>query len=251
MDIDKEQAPALDPGDEAVPAAVEELVRRGEEAMLLFDPEGYEEAVPLFRAAIEAAPAYAPAYAGLSETYSYWGFRRQVGGQESATLYGMAYDFAETALRLAPELAAAHRAMAVALRRGRRKTDPDRRRQEVAVALELDPDDGRAWAESWRVNGYRLEDDALKRALELAPDLCGLRIDLGAVYCELERYDEAVAELMRALKINPRNSLAYYDLAMALDRKGDRDKAAAVLGKARELHPDEPLIASGLALLEG
>lgn len=228
----------------------DELVRQGKTLLLLFDPQGYEEAVPLFRAAIEAAPTLAPAYAGLSETYSYWGFRRQIAGQESQSLYDMAHDYAHMALRLAPELAEAHRAMAVALRRGRRKSDHERRRQEITLALDLDPADGMSWAESWRANGYRLEDPALARALELAPDLCGLRIDLGAVYCELEQYDEAAAQLMKALKINPRNTLAYYDLAMVLDRKGDRPKAVGLLRKARELQPEDPLIESGLEFLE-
>lgn len=228
----------------------DDLVRQGKALLLLFDPEGYEKAVPLFRAAIEADPASAPAYAGLSETYSHWGFRRQIAGQESQTLYDMAHDCAHMALRLAPELAEAHRAMAVALRRGRRKSDHERRRQEITIALDLDPSDGMTWAESWRANGYRLEDAALARALELAPDLCGLRIDLGAVYCELERYESAVEELTKALKINPKNSLAFYDLAMVLDRKGDRPGAIQVLRKAREFHPGEPLIESGLEFLE-
>lgn len=250
MDIKKTQAPVLGQRGESKAAEAEELVRRGKAMLLLFDPKGYEEAVPLFRAAIEAAPALAPAYAGLSETYSYWGFRRQIGGQESQSLYDMAHDYAHLALRLAPELAEAHRAMAVALRHGRRTSDHERRRREIEIALELDPRDALAWAESWRANGYHLEDAALARALELAPDLCGLRIDLGAVYCELERYDEAAAELMRALKINPRNSLACYDLSMVLDRKGDRPKAIQVLREAREFHREDPLIESGLEFLK-
>lgn len=227
----------------------EELARRGRRALARFDVEGYEEAVPLFREAIELEPAMAGAYAGLSETYSYWGFRREINGQESQSLYDMAFDYAAMALELAPGRAECHRAMAVALRRGK-KADPDRRRQEVEAAMRLDPEDAQTLCERWRANGYDPDDPSVRAALKIDENLCGLHIDLGAVYCELGRYDEAIGELMRALALSPRNSLALYDLAMVLDRKGLRAEAEQVLERGRRLHPEEPLLEAGLASLE-
>ncbi|PMU65361.1 hypothetical protein, partial [Pseudomonas sp. GP01-A5] len=82
---------------------------------------------------------HAPAYAELAETYAAWGLRREracLGFQwesrvlEFQSLYDLAYDYAHAALRLAPDLPAAHRAMAAALRHGA-KADPERRLREA------------------------------------------------------------------------------------------------------------------------
>lgn len=226
------------------------LTQRARAAMRLFDLEGYEDAVPLLREAVEAAPAYAPAYAALAETYSYWGFRREIAGLEAQSLYDMALENANLALNLAPDLAESHRAMAVALRRGA-QADPERRRAEVTTAMDLAPDDAETLWEHWRAFGYDPEDPGLKRALALEPGLCGIHIDLGAVYCERGEYEAAVRELTKALQINPRNSLAYYDLAMSLNRKGHAAVALDIMRRVAKMHPDDPLIESGLEFLEG
>lgn len=225
-----------------------QLVSRAREFLRQYDVPGYEEAVPLFKEALEKDAGCAEAYAGLAETYAYWGFRREICGQEHQSLFDMAYDCAEAALRLAPDKAVCHRAMAVALRRGA-KADAGRRRSEVMKALELDPKDAESWCERWRVEGYDPDDPVIARIESLDPKLCALHIDRGAALCELGRLDEALAELHEALKINPRNLHAYYDVAMVLDRKGLREKAVAVLRKALVMSPNDPLIEGGLSLL--
>lgn len=227
----------------------EELVARAHQKRLRFDVPDYEEAVPLLKEAIELSPAYAPAYAELAETYAYWAFRREIAGQEHQSLYLLAYDSAETALRLDPRLPAAHRAMAVSLRRGP-KADAQRRAKEVNEALGLDPRDAESLYEKWRVDGYDPEDPDLRRVLELSPGFIAVHIDLGAVLCELERFPEALAELQKVIELNPANAQAYYDIAMTLDRMGLRQKAQGLLLKAIRLRPQDPLLEQGLALLE-
>jgi tetratricopeptide (TPR) repeat protein len=66
----------------------------------------------------------------------------------------------------------------------------------------------------------------------------------------MELYDKALLELVEALRINPRNALAHYDVAMVLDRKGRREDGLRVLRRALGMHPDDPLLESGVALLE-
>lgn len=231
-------------------ARVKELVRKGRELTALYDVEGYENAVPLYREAIEAAPDCLEAYAGLAETYSFWGFRREISGLEGESLYGLALEYAGMALKLSPESAEAHRAMATALRRGP-GADPARRLEEAKEAVKLDPLDSRNWGELWRANGYDPKDPALARALEIEPRQCGLHIDLGAVFCERGEYPKAVEELGKAVTINRRNALAWYDLAMCLDRMGDSAKARELLLKVRNMHPRDPLVESGLELVGG
>lgn len=229
---------------------LEAVVARARTFLALFDVEGYEEAVPLLREAIERGPDYAPAYAALAETYAYWGFRREIAGEEAQSLYDMALEHAEVAVRLAPESAEAHRAVAVALRRGE-KADGTRRQEEILVALDLDPRSADAWYEYWHVRGYDPDDEAVKRVFELDPKHLGLHIDLGAALVERGRLGEAGERLMEALRLNPRNTLAAYDLAMVFDREGRREQAVDLLRRLQRLHPEERLLAAGLAAVEG
>lgn len=227
---------------------VMELVARGKKFLALYDVAGYEEAVPLFREAIETDPSCAEAHGALAETYSFWGFRREISGLEGESLYEMAHEYADMALKLAPNSAAAHRAMSVALRRGR-KADPARRLEEAKKAVETDPLDPANWAELWRARGYDPGDRALARALELEPLQCGLLIDLGAVHCERGNYGPAVEALSRAVQANRGNVVAWYDLAMCLDRMGDAERARELMRRLKALHPRDSLVASGAELL--
>lgn len=237
--------------------AVADLVRRGREKRLLLDSAGFEEAVPLLREAIELAPADAAAYAELSEVYSYWGFRREdacLGFHhetrmlEYQSLYDLAYDYAAMALRLAPELGAAHRAMAAALRRGA-KADPERRAREAMLAVEFDPGDPEAVCERWRAAGYDPKDPSVHAALEAEPRLIAVRLDLAAALCDRGEYDEALLQLEKAHKTAPSYLQVYYEIAMILDRKGMRAKALELLRRARDLRPSDALIEHGFALL--
>lgn len=222
------------------------LFQAARRRMREFDLEGYEAAVSLLLRALESDASFAPAHAALAEAYSHWGFRREINGQPSSGCYDLAHESACSALRLAPDSAASHRAMAMALRRGMRG-DPERRKEEILLAIGLDPDDADTWYEFWRAFGYGTADKAIERALELDPMHCGAHIDLGAVLCQEGRLPEALAHLTLALRSNPRNSLAAYDLAMVLDRMGDPERALAALEMARRTHPGDPLVVRALA----
>ncbi len=239
------------------PDPLRELIRRGREQRMTFDIPGYEEAVPLLREAIESCPTSAEAYAELSLTYSAWGLRRELSCMglrhelrviEFQSLYDLAYDYAELALRLAPELATARLAMAAALRRGV-KSDPVRRAREALLAVELDGEDLECLTERWRVQGYDPDDQAVRRAVEAKPPLLPAQLDLAESLSERGRYPEALTELEYALRLHPSNTQVYYEIAMLLDRKGLRAKALELLGHARKLRPADPLVRQGFALL--
>lgn len=235
---------------EATPPRLDESFREAKKLMRLFDIEGYEQAVARFQQVLELAPDHAPALAGLAETYSYWGFRRELNGQECQSDYDLAYAFAAEALRLAPERADSHRGMSLSLRRGD-KRDLERAKREASLAVELDPNDAEMWHQLWRASGSDLADPAIRRALELDPSLCAAENDLGVALCAAGRLDEAAARFLAALRINPRNSLALYNLAMTLDRKDMRESAVTVMRHARAMHPGEPLLEYGWNLLGG
>ncbi len=240
-----------------MPVVVRALIERGREERLKHDVRAFEEAVPLLREAIEMDPTSAPAYAELSETYSSWGHRREsaclgfwreLRVVEFQSLYDLAYDYAEMALRLDPGLAAAHRAMAAALRHGA-KTDPERRSREAELAAALEPQDPECIAERWRVLGYDPDDHAIRRVVEEHPNLVAVQLDLAAALGERGRFAEAMIELEKTLRLHPTTVQVYHDIALLLDRKGLRAKALEILGRARLLRPDDPLIKQGFALL--
>ena len=257
MDTQELATPSPTEAEPGLPPAARELLARGRAERLNFDVGAFEEAVPLLREAIELAPAEAPAYAELSLTYSSWGLRREAACLgfwrelrvlEFQSLYDLAYGYAETALRLAPERAAPHRAMAAALRRGAR-IDPERRAREALLAVELDPEDPEGLAERWRVLGYDPDDPVIRRLAAGAPCLLAVSLDLAGALAERGRYPEALTELERALRLHPANVQVYHDIALLLDRKGLRAKALEVLGAARRFRPEDPLIKQGYALL--
>ncbi|HAH08240.1 MAG TPA: hypothetical protein DCM05_17230 [Elusimicrobia bacterium] len=237
-------APATDPG------RAHECFVRGRRLMRSFDIEGYEAATVELIQAVQADPSSAAAYAALAETYSYWGFRRELNGEEHESFYALALDSAGKALARAPKSAQAHRAMAVALRRGA-AGDPERRKDEALAALDLDPNDAENWCEKWRAFGYDPDDASIRRTLELDPELCSAHIDLGVAYCEADRLAEALTEMVCALKINPRNSLVHYDLAMVVYRQGHRRAARELLARALKARPNDPLLKAGELLLRG
>ncbi len=242
---------------DAVSSPLEELIHRGREQRMTFDVPGYEEAVPLLREAIERCPTSADAYAELSLTYSAWGLRRESSCTglrhelrviEFQSLYDLAYNYADLALKLAPELPAARLAMASALRRGI-KNDPERRAREALLAVELDPEDLECQTERWRVQGYDPDDPAVRHAVEAKPPLLPAQLDLAESLSERGRYPEALTELEYALRLHPKNTQVYYEIAMLLDRKGLRAKALELLEHARRLRPEDPLVRQGFALL--
>lgn len=216
----------------------------GVRSFRLYDIEGYEEAVVHLQRALDIEPTFGPAWACLAETYSHWGFRLEVAGEDGRALYKLSHDSALSALRYAPERSASHRAMAVALRRGAH-ADPVARREEVLVALDLDPKDASNWHEYWRAGGYQLPESSIERCLELDPRHCGARIDLGAALVVRKRYQEAAREFALAVQINPRNSLASFNLSMTLGRLGHRAKAEEILQGALKVRPGDPLLQEG------
>ncbi len=231
-------------------SAASDLCREGRAQLRLYDVEGYEKAVPLFRKALEEEPGRAEAHAGLAFAYALWGFRREIDGREPEGYYRMALQNAEAALKAAPESGEAHRAMAVALRRGAH-ADPVRRKEEVLLALDLEPGHPDNWYELWRASGSAAADPAIKRALELDPSHCAARIDLGVILCEEGRHREALTQFQLALRGNPRNSLALYNAAMVLNILGLPDNALSVLRKGLALQPGSRLLETGVGVIHG
>ena len=78
----------------------------------------------------------------------------------------------------------------------------------------------------------------VKRALELDPLSLIINADLGRTYISSRRYDEAIEQLHKTLEMDPNFYFAHRHLGSVLMAKGDFKAAIAEYQKARMLNND-------------
>jgi tetratricopeptide (TPR) repeat protein len=82
----------------------------------------------------------------------------------------------------------------------------------------------------------------VKRALELDPLSLIINADLGRTYYFARRYDEAIEQLHKTLEMDPNFYFAHRHLGSALIAKGDFKAAIAEYEKARTLNNDPRIL---------
>jgi tetratricopeptide (TPR) repeat protein len=75
--------------------------------------------------------------------------------------------------------------------------------------------------------------------LGLPADSPALRIEIGNGFLEEEKYERALLEYRKAIRLAPKNVIAWYNLACALSRLKRLDEAAEALAKSIEFGYDE------------
>ncbi|MEE9161591.1 MAG: hypothetical protein V3U35_01350, partial [Candidatus Neomarinimicrobiota bacterium] len=155
--------------------------------------EGFYQALEHFQASVDADPGYAPAYAGLALTHELFGEYQFMTASAS---YPQAIANAEEALRLDPNLAEAHTALAAA--RLYYYYDWERAETGYHKAIALNP--GYATAYQWlgELNNFLgRHEDALTnidKALSIDPLSKVMAMVRGQTLIYLGRYDEAIAQ---------------------------------------------------------
>jgi serine/threonine-protein kinase len=166
--------------------------------------EGTRKATEFYGEAIRLDPRYALAYAQLSAAWrqlaATW-----LAGAEANEAYAKARNAAQTALSLAPDLAAAHEALGFVL---------------------LTPDLDFAAAEA-----------EFRKAEKLAPADAGPKFALSFVFAVQGRLAEAENIMRQTLALDPLGVTRYLNLARILIAGGRYDEAEAALRKAIELQP--------------
>ena len=76
----------------------------------------------------------------------------------------------------------------------------------------------------------------ITKAMELQKDLRLAYFDLGRIYADQNKSQEAIAAFERAVKLDPTQPDAHYRLARLYSQVGQKQKAAAEFAKTRELH---------------
>jgi TolB-like protein/DNA-binding winged helix-turn-helix (wHTH) protein/Tfp pilus assembly protein PilF len=194
---------------------------------------GLRKAIESFNEAIALDASYAPAYAGVADSYALLGsnFYDAIPPREAMPLARTA---ARKALELDPHLAEAHTSLAYVLMVY--DWDLSAAEKEFRQAFRSNP--GYATAHHW-YGHYLLAAGQPEQALAemkqaQALDPLSLPVNVGVGWCSYfaRRYDEAIAQYWEALELEPDFALAHQALAMALERKGAYTEAIAEFRKA-------------------
>lgn len=189
-------------------------------------PEGMKKAVEYFQQAIDADPTFAPAYAGLADTYGvhagvYLGLTREErhDRQEAAI---------QKALELDDSLAEAHASLGKLKERQWNWAGAEK---EYRRAIDLNPSyaTARQWFSNFLFNLGRYPDEALrhaKLAVQLDPLSPIINSNLCGAYYTLGKYELAIEQCQKTLTLDDKHIPAYILQAFAYYEMGQGDKAA-------------------------
>lgn len=220
------------PGRGVVPEAYEACLK----ARYFWNRRGREDlyrALEFFSKSIEFDCGYAPAFAGLADTYLVLLDYRHVIPTEALA---MATAAVMNALRLDERLADAHTALAHAKFHG---LDWQGAERHFRTAIQLGP--GYALAYFYYANflaALRRFDEAIaeaRAAVKLDPVSMAAESNLAVLYYIAGRNDEALEACRMALQMEPSLARGYDDLGRILLAKGDWREAMAALEKAASL----------------
>ncbi len=90
---------------------------------------------------------------------------------------------------------------------------------------------------------------ACLKATKIIPNYIDAHYNLGRLYDLREKYDKAIAEYRKTVELSPRDAIAYNNLAVALLNKGDNDEALEAYLQALKIMPDLKEAHLGLGLI--
>jgi serine/threonine protein kinase/TolB-like protein/Flp pilus assembly protein TadD len=207
--------------------------------------DGMRQAVAYFERAIRIDSAYAPAYAGLADS---WNLLAAFGHVAPEMAQAKARAILLKALELDSTLAEAHTGLA-----WHRRTERDWSGAERAFrrAIELKP--SYATARQWyamhlaQMGRYEEALREIRRAHELDPLSAIISGGVTTVLTFARRYDEAMEQARATLELHPDFHWAYVDLGDVLEKQGRYPEAIAAYRRGAELAPGDPNVAAYLA----
>jgi adenylate cyclase len=198
------------------------------------------KSIDCFNQAIAKDANYALAYAGLAQT---WSILAAHNGGAPVDCYPQADAAARKALALDNNLSDAVAALASS--KASYNFDYAGAKQEYERAIQLNPNDATAhhWfgAEVLAATGEQARELAeLKRALELDPLSLIIQTNLGVAYLHNSRIDEAIAHFRKAIELDGTFHYAQRSYGLALELQGKIPEAISYYEKAASL-TDAPI----------
>jgi tetratricopeptide (TPR) repeat protein len=203
--------------------------------------QNLNKAADYFSQAIAADPNYALAYVGLADAYVLMPF---YGAGAPQDCYPKAKAAAEKALELDNSLAEAHTSMAQVFCY-HLELHPAVREFERAIELNPNYPTAHQWYGSSALTALGQFDKAIaevKRAIELDPLSLVINTDLGNTLYRARRYGDAIAQMRKTLEMDPGFYYAHWNLGSALAAKGALGPAIEEYQKARSLNDDPSML---------
>ena len=203
-------------------------------------------AIREFEAALALDRGFAGAYAGLADCH----LQTLQSGRLSADVgIRRAEEAASKALALDASLPEAHTARA---RVESMRWEWGAAEAEFRLALSLDPGNAvahQAYAATVLLPSGRFDEAIaeLRRALDLDPLSLSINANLGAAYHYARRFDEAILQHRRTLELDPGYVPGHYDLGMSHEQTGQYDQAVAEFERALQQPSIEPVVLASLA----
>jgi TolB-like protein/Tfp pilus assembly protein PilF len=211
-----------------------------------WSPEGTRKALDFFRKSIEIDPNFAPAYAGLADTY----LSGSDLGLSPKEALSKARSLATKALELDPKLGEGHGSLATI--KYENDWDFAGADREFKQAIQLSPSLGNAhhFYSHFLLGMGRFDESLLEsqRFLELDPISPAPNLHLGFHYLVSRQYDQAIAQYLKTLQMDPNYAEAHQQLADAYLQRGRYADAIGELERARDLRGTSPSSTALLAL---
>lgn len=211
-----------------------------------YTEESLTKSVEYYQQATRIDPAYAAAYAGLSEAWTGLGW---IGARSWGDVRVMAKDAAVKAIGIDDTLSDAHAALAaVSLRDWDWRTAEEE--DKKAIKLSPGPNAHISYSNILRYLGHTEESiTEARRAIELDPLAVLTNQNLANAYVSAKRYDLAVAQCLKALELHPDDSSLNHILGWAYVYKGMYDKGIEAISKSLAVDGTDPDLSPDLAYI--
>jgi tetratricopeptide (TPR) repeat protein len=204
------------------------------------------QGVDSFERAIRRVPTYAPAYAGLADSYNMLGAYGALSSTEAAA---KSKDAAERAVQLDDALAEGHNSLAFV--KHRYEWDWAGAEAEFRRAIELDPNyaPARQWYSSFLISMGRTSEaiEEAHRCQALAPLSLIANSHLALVLYYARQFEQALEQSQKILAIDADFFGAHRYAGLAYEQLGRSKEAVEALSKARLQSGNSPVILAALA----
>jgi len=214
------------------------------------DPDGLRKAVQFFQQAIDADPVYAPAYAGLADSYSLLGYGNSLAPREA---FPKAKAAALKALEVNPNLADAHASLGYV--HMYYDYDYAQAEHEFKKAVELNPNYVVAhWYYSVLLSALLRPAEAraeIERAQQLDPFSTAVATDMGFELYYDRQYDKALKQLQLAIDMNPKAPFPHFWYGRTLQALGRYEEALKAYQEGGPGINDAPPLRAGVGHMYG
>ncbi|CAM2068811.1 Tetratricopeptide repeat protein [Sulfidibacter corallicola] len=133
-----------------------------------------------------------------------------------------------------------------------KKGDPDRARQNLTQAIELEPELAVAYFNmgllAQKEHNFPLAERHFKNAIAIDSQNMDAWVELGFLNIQQKKYDQAEECFQTVLDLDPDEAQAYLGLSKLCQREKDADAQLETAQRAYELDPDHPEICNNLGI---